>query len=115
MISAASWPKLARSVQLSIRFAYLPEQDILPSVTYIPKFAEFILGDMRDKNQVVKAVAGMDVIFHLAAAVGVGQSMYQIADYTATNNLGTANLFQAVLDTRSEPEKIVVASSMSIY
>jgi dTDP-L-rhamnose 4-epimerase len=55
------------------------------------------------------------VIFHLAAAVGVGQSMYQIADYTAANNLGTANLFQAILDTRAMPEKIVVASSMSIY
>jgi dTDP-L-rhamnose 4-epimerase len=74
-----------------------------------------MLGDMRDKGQVEKAVKGMDVIFHLAAAVGVGQSMYQIADYTATNNLGTANLFQSILDTRSEPEKIVVASSMSIY
>ena len=84
-------------------------------LSYIPKFAEFMLGDMRDKTQVDEAVKGMDVIFHLAAAVGVGQSMYQIADYTATNNLGTANLFQAILDTRSEPEKIVVASSMSIY
>ena len=51
----------------------------------------------------------------LAAAVGVGQSMYQIADYTATNTLGTANLFQAILNTHSTPEKMVVASSMSIY
>src|SRR3954447_22312557 len=83
--------------------------------SYLPKFAEFMRGDMRNKSQVEKAVQDMDVIFHLAAAVGVGQSMYQIADYTATNNLGTANLFQAILDTRSEPEKIVVASSMSIY
>ena len=53
------------------------------------------------------------LLFHLAAAVGVGQSMYQISEYTATNNLGTANLFQAILDTRSQPDKIVVASSMS--
>jgi len=83
--------------------------------SYIPKGAEFVLGDMRNKSQVDKAVRDMDVIFHLAAAVGVGQSMYQISDYISTNNLGTANLFQAILDTRSEPEKIVVASSMSIY
>ncbi len=41
--------------------------------------------------------------------------MYRIADYTAVNNQGTANLLQAILDTRSRPEKIVVASSMSIY
>jgi dTDP-L-rhamnose 4-epimerase len=83
--------------------------------SYIPEGAEFLFGDMRNKEQVDKAVQGMDVIFHLAAAVGVGQSMYQIADYTATNILGTANLLQAILDTRSQPEKIVVASSMSIY
>jgi dTDP-L-rhamnose 4-epimerase len=83
--------------------------------SYIPKEAEFMLGDVRNLAQMSKAVKGMEVIFHLAAAVGVGQSMYQIADYTATNNLGTANLFQAILDTRSTPEKIVLASSMSIY
>ncbi len=83
--------------------------------SYIPKHAEFILGDMRDMRQVEKAIRGVDVIFHLAAAVGVGQSMYQISDYTASNNLGTANLFQAILDTHSQPEKVIVASSMSIY
>ena len=83
--------------------------------TYLAEGAEFVLGDMREQSQVNAAVKGMDVIFHLAAAVGVGQSMYQISDYTETNNLGTANLLQAILDTRSQPEKIVVASSMSIY
>lgn len=83
--------------------------------SYLAKGAEFVRGDLRNQSQVEKAIEGIDVIFHLAAAVGVGQSMYQIADYTATNNLGTANLFQAILDTRSQPEKIIVASSMSIY
>lgn len=83
--------------------------------TYIPDGAEFVVGDVRDQSQVNAAVKDIDVIFHLAAAVGVGQSMYQISEYTATNNLGTANLLQAILDTRSAPGKIVVASSMSIY
>jgi dTDP-L-rhamnose 4-epimerase len=83
--------------------------------SYFPKEAEFVLGDVRNLSQMNKAVKGADVILHFASAVGVGQSMYQIADYTATNNLGTANLLQAILDTRSVPEKIVVASSMSIY
>lgn len=83
--------------------------------SYIPRDAEFILGDVRNLSQMGKAVKDADVILHFAAAVGVGQSMYQIADYTATNNLGTANLLQAILDTRSVPEKIIVASSMSIY
>ena len=85
------------------------------SVSYMPAGAEFILGDVRDLKKLSAAVADAEVIFHLAAAVGVGQSMYQISEYTSTNNLGTANLLQAILDTRTTPEKIVIASSMSIY
>jgi dTDP-L-rhamnose 4-epimerase len=82
---------------------------------YLNSEAEFIPGDVRDLTKLSLAMRGVDVIYHLAAAVGVGQSMYEIAYYTAVNNLGTANLLQAILDTRSQPEKIVVASSMSIY
>jgi dTDP-L-rhamnose 4-epimerase len=82
---------------------------------YLPQDAEFIHGDVRDLAQLSEAVRGVDVIFHFAAAVGVGQSMYRIADYTAVNNQGTANVLQAILDTHSYPEKIVLASSMSIY
>jgi len=82
---------------------------------YASKDAEFLRGDIRDLEQLRCAVRGMDVIYHLAAAVGTGQSMYQIADYMAINSQGTANLLQAILDTQSQPEKIVVASSMSTY
>ena len=57
--------------------------------------------DVRDRESLGRAVRGVDVIYHLAAAVGVGQSMYQISDYIAANTLGTANLLQAILDTRS--------------
>ena len=84
-------------------------------VSYVPKDAEFILGDVRNLEKLSRAVAKVDVIFHFAAVVGVGQSMYEITEYTSVNNLGTANLLQAILDTRSTPEKIVLASSMSIY
>src|SRR5437667_8944715 len=77
--------------------------------SYIPEGAEFVLGDVRNRTQLSKAVKDVDVIFHLAAAVGVGQSLYRIAHYTAINNLGTANLLQAILDTRAEPEKVIVA------
>jgi len=82
---------------------------------YLPKKAEFIFGDVRDLRILSEAVRGVDVIYHFAAAVGVGQSMYKIAYYTAANNQGTANLLQAILDSGSRPEKIIVASSMSIY
>ena len=65
--------------------------------SYLPNGAEFVLGDVRNRTQLSKAVRGMEVIFHLAAAVGVGQSMYKISDYMAVNSLGTANLLQAIL------------------
>ena len=57
----------------------------------------------------------MEVIYHLAAAVGVGQSMYEIARYMESNTQGTANLLQALLDGKLQFEKLIVASSMSIY
>jgi dTDP-L-rhamnose 4-epimerase len=82
---------------------------------YLSRDIEFIEGDVRDLESLSDAVKGADVIYHLAAAVGVGQSMYQIADYTENNVQGTANLVQAILNTKSTPEKLIVASSMSIY
>lgn len=83
--------------------------------TYLPSDAEFVYGDIRDLESLCNAVRGVDVIYHFAAAVGVGQSMYQIAHYTAVNNQGTGNLLQAILETHAQPEKLIVASSMSIY
>jgi dTDP-L-rhamnose 4-epimerase len=83
--------------------------------SYLSKEVEFIRGDIRNLAHLTRVVRDVDVIYHLAAAVGVGQSMYRIADYTSANTLGTANLLQAILDSRVQPEKIIVASSMSIY
>jgi dTDP-L-rhamnose 4-epimerase len=74
---------------------------------------ELIVGDLRDPAAVRRALRGVDAIFHLAARVGVGQSMYQIADYTGANNLGTAVLLEALVER--PVEKFIVASSMSIY
>jgi dTDP-L-rhamnose 4-epimerase len=82
---------------------------------WLSREAELVVGDMRDRDAVAQALRGTDVVYHLAAAVGVGQSMYQIADYTATNTLGTANLLQEIVDQKLELERLVVASSMSIY
>jgi len=55
----------------------------------------------------------VDAVYPLAAAVGVGQSMYQIARYTSLNNLGTAVLLEALVER--PVERLIVASSMSIY
>jgi dTDP-L-rhamnose 4-epimerase len=75
----------------------------------------FVEGDLRDIAAIREAIRNIDVIFHFGAAVGVGQSMYEIAQYMGSNTQGTANLLQAVLDSGIKIEKLVVASSMSIY
>jgi dTDP-L-rhamnose 4-epimerase len=79
----------------------------------MPEAAEIIRGDVRDKTVVEKALQGIDGVIHLAAEVGVGQSMYEIARYVGGNDLGTAVLLEAMI---SHPvNRIVVASSMSVY
>lgn len=83
--------------------------------TYLPASIEFVFGDMGNLDSLRRVVRGVDVVFHLAAVVGVGQSMYEIAHYMHANTQGTANLLQAILDTKCQVEKLIVASSMSIY
>lgn len=80
---------------------------------YLNEEVELQVGDVRNVEDVKKALKGVDAVFHLAAMVGVGQSMYQIRDYTDVNNLGTATLLEALIE--NPVEKLVVASSMSIY
>src|SRR5204863_1496806 len=80
---------------------------------YLDDDVELVLGDVRDKQAVRGALKGVDAVFHFAAMVGVGQSMYEVADYTSVNNEGTAILLQALIDR--PVERIVVASSMSLY
>jgi dTDP-L-rhamnose 4-epimerase len=83
---------------------------------YLSREAEFIRGDVRDAEGVDRALKGIDVVFHEAAAVGVGQSMYAIRDYTSINTMGTATLLQSIVDRhRDHIKKLIVASSMSIY
>src|SRR3954451_19565539 len=80
---------------------------------YLDPEVELVRGDVRDATIVARALKGVDVVYHLAAAVGVGQSMYEIAQYTSVNNLGTAVLLEALA---AQPvARLVVASSMSLY
>jgi dTDP-L-rhamnose 4-epimerase len=76
---------------------------------------EFIRGDMRDRSAVDRALKDVDVIYHDAAEVGVGQSMYEIHRYVDANTLGTAVLLEALARNSGSVRKLVVASSMSIY
>jgi len=72
-----------------------------------------IVGDVRDPEAVGRALDGVDAVVHLAARVGVGQSMYEMAEYTSANSVGTAVLLEALAER--PVRKLVVASSMSIY
>jgi dTDP-L-rhamnose 4-epimerase len=80
---------------------------------YLNREVELQIGDVRDPAAVRRALKGIDAVYHLVAAVGVGQSMYEIAEYTSVNNLGTAVLLEALLKHRVQ--RLIVASSMSIY
>lgn len=80
---------------------------------YLHRDVELIVGDVRNPEIVERALRGIDAVFHFAAAVGVGQSMYELTHYTTTNNLGTATLLEALI---ARPvDRLVVASSMSVY
>ena len=79
---------------------------------YLSVYAELVRGDVRDGAAMRQALAGLDAVVHLAAAVGVGQSMYEIERYTSVNSLGTAVLLEAV--ARQSVRRLVVASSVSI-
>ena len=81
----------------------------------LPDDIEFIHGDVRDADAVKRALDGVNRVVHLAAAVGVGQSMYEIVDYTSSNALGFAVVLEAAAEARDRIEKLVVASSNTIY
>ncbi len=82
---------------------------------YLNQKAKYVLGDVRKPADWKKALQGQEIVFHEAAAVGVGQSMYQIRNYVEINTLGTANLLDFLANEEHEVEKVVVAASMSSY
>lgn len=82
---------------------------------YYNKEARFLKGDIRDYSALEKALVDQEWVFHYAAAVGVGQSQYEIKRYTDVNVGGTANLLDVLANNKHKVEKVVVAASMSSY
>jgi dTDP-L-rhamnose 4-epimerase len=81
--------------------------------SYLAPDVELVEGDIRDPAAVNRALRGVDAVYHLAARVGVGQSMYELGQYTAVNNFGTAVLLESLI---AQPvQRLIVASSMSVY
>ncbi len=81
--------------------------------SYLNDEVELMVGDVLDPDALRKSLKGVDAVFHFAAMVGVGQSMYEVDKYTSVNNQGTANLLQALIE--KPVARVVVASSMSLY
>lgn len=82
---------------------------------YLNPKVEFIKGDVTDKQELTRSLEGIDAVFHFAAAVGVGQSMYKIEHYVKVNSLGTAILLDILANKKHSVKKIIVAASMSSY
>jgi dTDP-L-rhamnose 4-epimerase len=84
---------------------------------YLKSFADFQLGDIRSRSDVITALEGIEHVIHLAAETGTGQSMYQLGKYFDTNVQGTANLLECIanLPKSARPKSIIVASSRAIY
>jgi len=107
---------LLLSIGWSVRILDCLSEQVHPGrarPAHLARDAELMIGDLRDPPTVQRALAGVDAVVHLAAEVGVGQSMYEIVRYTAANELGTAVLLEAL--SRQPVARLVCASSMSIY
>lgn len=75
----------------------------------------FIRGSVTDRNIFEKALEGQDVVIHLAAETGTGQSMYEIEKYCSTNIGGTALLLDILANKKTSVKKVIVAESRAIY
>lgn len=92
------------------------EQQVHDSVPYAPlEGVRFLRGSVGGGAVVDEALEGVDCVVHLAAAVGVGQSMYEIARYVEANTMATALFLERLVRRDDRPRRLVVASSMSIY
>ena len=82
---------------------------------YLNKKANFIKGDVRNYSTFKQALVNIDAVFHLASAVGVGQSNYQIKKYMDSNAGGSANLLDILVNTKNQVKKVITISSMTGY
>jgi dTDP-L-rhamnose 4-epimerase len=81
---------------------------------FINQEAEFLKGSVTSRDDVEKALEGIDVVSHQAAVVGIGQSMYQPVRYTEANVLGTSGLMESIVN-KSCVKRVVTASSVTVY
>ena len=86
-----------------------------PPYNSIKDKVAFIEGDVRDRSAVSKAIAGVNIVVHLAAETGTGQSMYAVEKYIDVNCTGTGVLLDVLLNEKNAVKKVVLASSRAVY
>jgi dTDP-L-rhamnose 4-epimerase len=82
---------------------------------HLNRAAEFVRADLRDIEALRKSLVGVDAVFFLAGAVGVGDSMYRIRHYAESNLMGTANFLEILANDRHSIQKVVLSSSVTVY
>ena len=107
LVKKGHFVRIFDSLEPQVHFGNVP--------AYLNKNAEFIKGDVNDYGALQNALKDIEVVFHKAALVGVGQSMYDIKRYVKENTLGTAMLLDILANKNHDVKKLVVASSMSTY
>ena len=80
--------------------------------TWINEKAEFVKGDLRDRNTITTALDKIDLVFHQAA---YGGYMPEIAKFVHVNSLGTAQMLEVIREKKLPIQKVVVASSQAVY
>src|SRR5438477_7325187 len=106
---------IERGHQVRVLDAVVPQVHREGKPEFLNTKAEFLRGDICDRALVQKALDDISVIFHQAAEVGVGQSMYEMERYVRANTLGTSILLEEIVARRKNIDKVIVASSMSVY
>lgn len=86
-----------------------------PLFLSIKNKVKFIKGSVTSVEDWNKAIGDNEIIVHLAAETGTGQSMYQIRKYTEVNIGGTALMLDILANNKTAVRKVVVASSRAIY
>lgn len=106
---------IERGHRVRVLDALVPQVHTAGAPLHLHPEAELIRGDICDRQLLIRALEGVDVVYHEAAEVGVGQSMYQIERYVRANTFGTSILLEQLIERRDSIRKLIVASSMSIY
>ncbi len=83
--------------------------------SYANPKVQYVRGDVRDRAVFEPLVLASQAVVHFAAAVSIGQSMYEIDRYVDVNTRGTALLLDILVNTKHKVEKVIVASSIGVY